>query len=87
MTENLPRKRKPRTPKAGRIDQSSPAFKIIGGKFGGLARYCELSGDSPSTVDGWLVRGKIPKKRWEAIKSIGAAQRPKIIIEDRDFAE
>lgn len=86
MTENLPRKRKPRTPKEGRIDQTKSAFKIIGGKFGGLARYCEISGDSPSTVDGWLVRGKIPKKRWAPIIELGAAQTPKIAIVEADFA-
>lgn len=78
--------RKPRTPKPGRIDLSKPASKIVA-KFGGLARYCDISGDSPSTVDGWLVRGTVPKRHHARIADLGAAQTPAIKISDADFAE
>lgn len=74
--------RKPRTPKAGRIDPSKPASIVIG-KFGGLARFCEISGDSPSTVDGWLVRGTIPSRHFERIK--GLATDKSIPLNDSDF--
>ncbi len=74
--------RKPRTPKAGRYDPNTPAAKVIA-IFGGLARYCELSGLRPSIVYGWLVRGSIPQKRWPDM--IALAQANEIALSETDF--
>lgn len=86
-------RRKARTPRTENIDQTAPASVVIN-KFGGLARFCELSAeqateDRPaiptSTVWGWLVRGDIPPKRVPEIKAIAQAARPIVRLKDSDF--
>lgn len=53
--------RKQRKITSERIDQTKPAFMVVNA-FGGLTRFCEITGFAPSTVHSWLVNGLIPSR-------------------------
>lgn len=57
-----PPPRKQRALSAEQIDRTKPASLIVA-KFGGLMRFCNLTGYKTSTVHGWVVRGFIPAHR------------------------
>lgn len=42
-----------------RVDPNKPASRVIN-KFGGLTRFCQLTGFATSTAHGWTLRGYIP---------------------------
>jgi hypothetical protein len=86
-------RRKSRTPRTDNIDQTAPA-SVVMNKFGGLARFCELSKQyatperaaiPTSTVWGWITRGDIPPKRVPEVKAIAALARPIVRLKDADF--
>lgn len=57
-----PQPRKQRAITSGRVDPSKPASVVIN-LFGGLTRFCELTGYATSTAHGWTVSGYIPAHR------------------------
>ena len=61
----VPAPRKQRETTSERIDKAKPAFLVVD-KFGGLTRFCQLTGFSLSTVHSWQVRGIIPNRTHEA---------------------
>jgi hypothetical protein len=75
-------KRRNRKPSA-QIDTTAPASIIVNDRFGGLARFCELTGLSTSTVWGWLLSGDVPPKRVPEIKA--KAMAAKVKLKDSDF--
>lgn len=58
--------RKPRAITSEKVDQDRPAFRIIA-KFGGLTRFCEITGFPISTVHGWTVTGLIPNRKRDGV--------------------
>lgn len=64
------------------VDQSAPAFIVIN-QFGGLARFCRLTGYKTSTAWSWLKRGLIPSTNHEHILAV--AIRESIEIEPAAF--
>lgn len=56
-----------------RIDRDAPA-SVVAAKFGGLSRFAEAIGKSPSTVHRWLVKGHIDGSYHAGI--LHAAQQP-----------
>lgn len=51
----------PRRTTSDRIDQSSPAYRVVK-KAGGLAQFCRDFDFKTSTVHSWLLRGLIPSR-------------------------
>lgn len=56
------------------IDVESPAFIVVD-KFGGLAKFCEISGYARSTVYDWLRKGLIPSDKHEPILALAVEHR------------
>lgn len=54
--------RKQRRIISSRVDPDKPASRVIN-CFGGLTRFCELTGYPTSTAHGWTVSGYIPAQR------------------------
>lgn len=72
-----------------RVDRSKPASVVID-KFGGLTRFCQLTGYPTSTAHGWTVSGYIPAQRkgvstHQHIMGIAAANR--ISLKPGDFVD
>jgi len=78
------KRRRARQPSAAKIDVNAPAYLVVE-KFGGLARFCELSGIPSSTVWGWVKRGDIPFRHVPNIKMIAARCKPVVKLKDSDF--
>lgn len=86
MTEPI---RKQRRIISDRVDPAKPASVVIN-RFGGLTRFCELTGYPSSTAHGWTVSGYIPAQRkghsvHAHILAVAAAER--IAVEASDFVE
>lgn len=60
MAESRPRKQQ--TIRSDRINPSMPASVVVV-KFGGLTRFCQLTGYRTSTVWDWMRKGYIPANR------------------------
>lgn len=54
--------RKQRAITSDKVDPTKPASIVID-KFGGLTRFCEITGYATSTAHGWTVSGYIPPHR------------------------
>lgn len=54
--------RKQQTVRSDRINPSMPASVVIS-RFGGLTRFCQLTGYKTSTVWDWMAKGFIPADR------------------------
>lgn len=59
---DTPQPRKQRAITSGRVDPTKPASVVIN-LFGGLTRFCDLTGYATSTAHGWTVSGYIPAHR------------------------
>jgi hypothetical protein len=66
-----------RLPPASTIDPDAPASVVVR-KFGGLARFCQLTGFATSTVHDWMVKGLIPAARQEHVLAVAAEHRIKV---------
>jgi hypothetical protein len=54
--------RKQRKTTSERINPSSPAYRIVHDKGGGLSKFCQDFDFPTSTVQSWLERGLIPSR-------------------------
>lgn len=81
--------RKQRKIISGKVDRSKPASRVIDA-FGGLTRFCELTGYASSTAHGWTVSGYIPAHRkGQSIHGhiLAVAGREGVKIEPGDFVD
>jgi hypothetical protein len=81
--------RKQRRIISDRVDRAKPASIVID-KFGGLTRFCELTGYPTSTAHGWMVSGYIPAHRKghsTHAHILGVAQAEAIELAAGDFVE
>jgi hypothetical protein len=82
--------RKQRAITSDRVDPTKPAAIIINDRFGGLTRFCELTGYKTSTAHGWTLTGFIPPRlHGESTHShiLAVAEANGIEIEAADFVE
>jgi hypothetical protein len=75
MEHTRPRKRHPTT--SDRIDKAQPAYIVVD-KFGGLAKFCQVTGWPTSTVHDWLVKGLIPADRQARTLELAALHRVRV---------
>lgn len=87
MDTQAPRKQRAIT--SARVDPNKPASVVIN-RFGGLTRFCELTGFATSTAHGWTVSGYIPPRRGKTLyhaRILEVAERKGIALEPADFVE
>lgn len=85
----VPAPRKQRAITSDRVDPGKPASIVIN-RFGGLSRFCELTGYATSTAHGWTVSGHIPARRGERAYHahiLSVAAKHKIPLDPSDFVE
>lgn len=79
-------------PKGPRMDHrtTTPAYRIIYGVFGSLAKFCRDTGVKPGTAHRWLVNGIIPAERQldviERAKAKGVEFDPALFVPTRQAA-
>lgn len=82
--------RKQRQIISDRVDESMPASIVIN-KFGGLSRFCEITGFAISTVHGWTVSGFVPNRKKNGVSYqayiMATAAEKGIELEPSDFFE
>jgi len=86
MTEPI---RKQRRITSSKVDPAKPASRVINA-FGGLTRFCELTGYPTSTAHGWTVSGYIPPhRRGHSVHAhiLAIAVREKVELEAADFVD
>ena len=78
-------------PLTGDIDPAKPAAIIINTKFGGVARFSELTGFAMSSARDWLKNGYIPPRRRDGgpcqTHIMQVAKANQIQMEPADFVE
>lgn len=82
--------RKQRAITSRRVDPSKPAAIIINERFGGLTRFCNLTGYKTSTAHGWTLDGVIqPRLKGESTYPhiLQVAAENGIEIDPSDFVE
>jgi hypothetical protein len=81
--ETRRRGRRPGTTTSEKVDQNAPAFRVINGPFGGLTRFCDLTGFKLGTAHGWLVKGLFPSDNHAHILAV--AERHSLTVTKADL--
>lgn len=76
--------RKQRAITSDKVDPNKPASIVID-KFGGLTRFCEITGYATSTAHGWTVNGYIPAKKGRYAFIIAKGKEHGIKVTAADF--
>lgn len=80
-----------RPPAGERFDPAKPAAIVINDRFGGLGKFCRLTGVAMRSARDWLVKGYIPPLRRDGgpcqTHILQVAKANQIQMDPADFVE